>query len=213
MNLVIYCADVGSIPKKNFGWAKTDTSTNKKSQGSDIDSFCQRISSDLNDGRPVALGFECPLFVPVRDNPEALSEAREGEEDRPWSSNTGLYSLAPGLVETIYSLRKIKEQTKNTMRPYLDWNAFIEDHGDIFIWEAFVTGAAKSSAEDEKEHSEDAATAIKFFLERYPKVTEANAILEEEVHSLIGASLLRTGWTSDINMLKTSNVVIKPDSD
>jgi hypothetical protein len=37
------------------------------------------IAADLNAGHHVALGFECPLFVPVSEDPNGLTSARPGE--------------------------------------------------------------------------------------------------------------------------------------
>jgi len=42
------------------------------------------VTDDLDAGLPVALGFECPLFVPVPDEAELLGSAREGDGNRPW---------------------------------------------------------------------------------------------------------------------------------
>ena len=64
-SLVIYCADIGSIAKNKFGWARLNcTETPASEAGQDISDFADRIADDLNSNHPVALGFECPLFIP-----------------------------------------------------------------------------------------------------------------------------------------------------
>jgi hypothetical protein len=59
---------------------------------------------------PVALGFECPLFVPLNLQPEALTTARSGEGSRPWSAGAGCGALATGLVQVAWILRKIRQE-------------------------------------------------------------------------------------------------------
>ena len=74
---------------------------------------------------PLALGFEAPMFVPIRTDPERLTAARNGEfgkglPSRPFSASAGATSLVTGLVVVSYIL--------NTLRPLvpeatatLDW--------------------------------------------------------------------------------------------
>jgi len=58
-------------------------------------------------------------------------------------------------------------------------------------------------------HAEDAAIAARDFLNAMPDPTTANAIEEDSVHSLIGAALLRTGWSDDLQLLETQCLVIR----
>jgi hypothetical protein len=55
----------------------------------------------------------------------------------------------------------------------------------------------------------DAEIAVRRFAAHLPDIAEANAIHEATVYSLIGAALLRTGWSPDLSLLETSCVVIK----
>lgn len=41
------------------------------------------VASDLREGKAVAMGFECPLFVPLADLPVDLTRARPGEGAKP----------------------------------------------------------------------------------------------------------------------------------
>jgi len=74
----------------------------------------------------------------------------------------------------------------------------------LFLWEAFVTADAKG-----RTHAADAEIAVDCFAGRLPDIPAANAVQETSVHSLIGAALLRTGWSTDLGLLETPCVVIR----
>jgi hypothetical protein len=82
MNPVIYCADIGSVPNGRFGWAWTDsneTIVESHRGGMEIADLVNAVVQDLAAGRSIALGFECPLFVPVPEEPLHLGRARLGD--------------------------------------------------------------------------------------------------------------------------------------
>jgi hypothetical protein len=56
--------DVGSPKSGNLGWAIRKGE--QKSHGDDLAEFIMEFAK-LRDGCPAALGFEAPLFVPIRD--------------------------------------------------------------------------------------------------------------------------------------------------
>lgn len=207
-SLTVYCADVGSIRENNFGWARgADQGVNQT--GRDIRDLTGSIADDLAADRPVALGFECPLFVPVRDDPLELTSKRRGEGNRPWSAGAGIGSLMVGLVESVWLLRSARDRLGDTAPVFLEWNAFEAAGSGLYLWEAFVTGEAKTSIQGSQAHAEDAATAVKSFLEALPEPESTNAVSEENVYSLIGAALLRTGWSTDLKLLSTPCLVIR----
>jgi hypothetical protein len=73
--LIVYCIDVGSITEGHFGWARADASgasVEEHHGGSQITDVVGALAGDLTAGRPVALGFECPLFVPVPHDHQRL---------------------------------------------------------------------------------------------------------------------------------------------
>ena len=78
MKLAVYCADVGSIKRGHSGWAGMLEDGSRPCRGTDIEEFAERVRRDLEAGAKVALGFECPLFVPLRAEPRALLKARAG---------------------------------------------------------------------------------------------------------------------------------------
>ena len=64
--------DVGS--SANLGWAIDDPDQG----GDELDGAVGAIARALRVG-PVALGFEAPQFIPMWDDPRALTRARTGE--------------------------------------------------------------------------------------------------------------------------------------
>ena len=83
MKPAIFVIDVGAPHKGNLGWANADGET-----GSDIDQCIEMLNKALPI-TPVALGFEAPMYVPVRDEPNNLLKARVFEGSRPWSAGAG----------------------------------------------------------------------------------------------------------------------------
>jgi hypothetical protein len=201
-NLAVFCADVGSIKANNFGWA-AELPTGEEVQGTDIEAFAKLISVSIENGHKVAIGFECPLFVPMRANPILVNSAREGEGNRSWSAGAGMGALATGLVEVLWVLNRITQLIGKPQKAEVSWNSFIASDS-IFLWEAFVTSTSKGTG-----HAEDAAIAIECFKSALPDINAANGIEEESVLSLVGAAALRAAWSEDIELLSKPCVVIK----
>lgn len=204
---MLYCADIGSVAKGNFGWARlaVDDSgvSNIPSTGLDIHDFANNLVSDFTDGHRVALGFECPLFVPVPEMPEMLTSGRAGENNRPWSAGAGAASLATGLTETVWVLDRIRRSVGPDFEAHTQWQEF--NKGGLFLWEAFVTAAAKAES-----HDGDAKLAVLEFHRKLPNPENHNAIrVVGRVRSLIGAAILQSGWSSDLAWLEKPCLVIK----
>jgi hypothetical protein len=86
---IIYAVDIGSIAQGNFGWARIDPTQDDASvdrgDGTEICALIDALTPGLHaERRGVALGFDCPLFVPIPVDPYRLGKARAGERDRPW---------------------------------------------------------------------------------------------------------------------------------
>jgi hypothetical protein len=90
------------------------------------------------------------------------------------------------------------------VRVTLDWRSFTADPQGLFLWEAFVTGAAKKAT-----HVEDATVAVAAFLEALPNPPGRNVVHEERVLSLIAAAALWSGITSDATLLSSPCVVLR----
>ena len=147
--LAIYCADIGSIKRGNFGWAAVDG--DQQGDGDDIDDLVDDLVRSLSAGTKVALGFECPLWVPVSQEPQGLTKGRAVDGNKPWSAGAGASALSAGLTETAWILsqtrQRLAERGVALPRPYLHWDEFNEADTGLFLWEAFVTGAAKAKVE------------------------------------------------------------------
>ena len=204
-SLAIYCADIGSVAKGNFGWARLNCAeTPTCIVGQDIRDFADNIADDLNSSRPVALGFECPLFIPIPDDPEYLTSAREGEGNRAWSAGAGAGSLVTGLSETVWILTRIQRKILADIPIHIRWSPFQRSNIGLFLWEAFVTGDFKAST-----HIGDAELAVNQFY-KYLRDPEAhNAIKSSNVRSLIGAALLQSGLADDLSLLSKPCLVIR----
>jgi hypothetical protein len=159
------------------------------------------VARDLNDGLPAALGLECPLFVPIREEPELLTGARNGEGNRPWSAGAGSGALAAGLPQSVWILREVRRRLRVDVRGLLGWDEF-RSAGGLLLWEAFVTSHAKGAS-----HIADAEIAVRQFAASLPDIDGANAISEDSVYCLIGAALLRTRWSSDVRLLDSDCLI------
>jgi hypothetical protein len=87
----------------------------------------------------------------------------------------------------------------------LSWSDFAQATRGLFLWEAFVSGNGKGQSQ----HA-DAQRALEALATSRPDPESANAVrVEGPVSSLIGAALLRTGWSSDTGLLSQPCTVIK----
>ncbi len=146
LNLVVFCADVGSVTAGNFGWARTETESSavtERDTSRPADLACA-VAEELLAANPVALGFECPLFVPVPAADKALGAARAGEGNRAWSAGAGSGVLATGLVQVAWILRAIRDRCPHH-RLFMDWDEFAHQGQGLLVWEAFVSAAAKGT--------------------------------------------------------------------
>jgi hypothetical protein len=135
---VIYCADIGSVANRRFGWARTEATRleiDRHHGGTEIGELVDAVSADLAAGRAVALGFECPLYLPVPEPPLRLGRAREGEGNRSWSAGAGAGALATGAVQAAWILRELRQRGPATPA-YLDWTQFERAGRGLSLWEA-----------------------------------------------------------------------------
>ena len=210
--ITIYCADIGSVRKDRFGWARLVGEQAHK--GNDMVALVEDIASALTDGRKVALGFECPLWVPVSTKPQDLTAGRLVDKNRPWSAGAGAAALATGVTEVAWILDKLgsRLQRRGTSLPpvHLDWTTFAGADSGVFFWEAFVTGKAKvSGSEDANSHATDALTACRKFAACPPNPAE-KCEPEPRVRSLIGGAILWAGWSADLDLLHKPCMVVRP---
>jgi hypothetical protein len=163
------------------------------------------VAQELMGGIPVALGFECPLFVPLNEQPDALTRGRSCDGNRPWSAGAGSGALATGLVQVAWVLREIRNLAGTGHGSFCDWAEWRQAKGGLLLWEAFVSGTAKR-----QDHVGDAAAAVGAFSLLTDKHLDDAICREREVYSLVGAALLRTGWTQNVSALSRSCLVVRP---
>ena len=125
--------DVGS-PQK-MGWAIVDRQSHHS--GHNLDEFIDLFSTKI-EGRPTALGFEAPLFIPCHQELRSITARRIGEKDRPWSAGAGATVTTIGLAVMAYTLRNLKQRVA-PRRATLDWRKWPQ-RDDLLIFEAFVSG-------------------------------------------------------------------------
>ncbi len=224
MELAVVCADIGSVKNGGFGW----WSTAGEECGRKPSELVDHVSHLLSSGRKVALGFEAPLFVPVWKDEDGLTKARPGEKSHPWSAGAGSISLAIAIPQTAWILREIRIRTSGLeISAFLKWKDFQEARRGLFLWEAFVTGHSKadyckknSGAARPKHkngckcHVKDAETGAHAFQHArdFGSLTtsfDSRAMFEAgECLSLIGASLLWSGWRHSSSCLSEPCVVV-----
>jgi hypothetical protein len=198
--LLVTCADVGSVVSGNFGWWASD-----RRSGQEPSALAHAVATALDDGVPVALGFECPLFVPLREDEMRLTRARPGEGHRAWSAGAGCGALVTGIVQVTWVLRAVREALRSPRAAFLDWDAFSAAGSGLLLWEAFVSGSGKGV-----DHLADAERGATAFLRALPTPSLSNAVHPDgPVYSLAGAALLRTGWTESVALLAEPCLVIK----
>jgi hypothetical protein len=204
-DLAVFCADVGSVKSGNFGWARSEPrgASLVEHEASRPIALARAVAGELHAGRPVALGFECPLFVPVPVVDTALGAARKGEGNRAWSAGAGSGALITGLVQVAWVLAAIREQCPHE-RLHLDWPSFSAAARGLLVWEAFVTASAKGQS-----HIDDATIAVAAFLGAMPDPTAASTITAERPLSLAGAAGVWGGWLKGGDALHDQPLVIR----
>lgn len=108
----IYCADIGANhdKAKKFGWwsnreprplESLETEADLKPYRS-LSGLAVAVAEKLAAAQPAALGFECPLYIPFREEEDKLTKGRLEDANRPWSAGAGCGSLTTGLVQVAW---------------------------------------------------------------------------------------------------------------
>ena len=202
--------DIGS-PKnhqKKIGWFIDSAHSIKYGHSLDgVDGFIDSLTIALqNENEPLALGFEAPMFVPVRENVEELTKAREGEirknfKNRPFSAGAGASVLVTGMVVALYILRKLRKSFPD-VEPTLNWCDKPTKTKRLLLFEAFVSEQQPSKNSDP--HIQDARTAVEAFQGIVTgKYKTKQAKSDTEFLSLLGAILLQADWSKDPGIIRT----------
>lgn len=205
MNVESLCVAVIDIGKlENLGWVVEGPTISRA--GTDIEVFIEVLVTAMNMG-PLALGFEAPMFVPYGRSLSDLDKARQGDGDRAFSASVGASVLTKGLVIVPYILERLRQGVRHA-EPTFGWREPLS-HGDLLLLEAFVTHMGKSAS-----HEECARMALNGF----PRGFESRASFESAVSdtctlNLLGAILLRMGWTDDLSVLAEPCMVVRHKGD
>lgn len=200
--------DIGK-PGRNLGWAIDDPKRN----GTDLDGCIEELVAALDEDA-LALGFEAPQFVPVRHDQNRLLEARQGETGsrlapRPFSAAPGATVLVSSLVIVPYVLQRLRERVPRATAT-LDWRRPMTEPRQLLLWEAFVTDQRRDT---ETRHVEDACLAIADFRRGIADPNSfQSSVTASECLSLLGAALLRTGWSTDVALLSMPCLVVRSAS-
>ncbi|MFQ5778721.1 MAG: hypothetical protein ACE5IP_12010 [Terriglobia bacterium] len=202
---VAYACDVGG--KGNFAWARASRNGPQLTMegNTSMNDCVEALQHDIG-CRAVAIGMECPEFIPIPDEATQLGRGRKNEKDRSCFASVGASVATLGLHQLAFILKKIHRRQVSAIFNPAQWQ-FQPDQ--LLFWEAFVSKQAHS-----KEHLRDAATAASAFMERMEAGRLASDVFVEEpaeVLSLVGCAVLWAGWSGDLALLRQAVVVVKPD--
>ncbi len=206
--IAIACVDVG----KNVGWALlTET---RPVLGLRLENLIERLVASLRCGKPVALGFECPLYFPRRAGPDAALRARAGEGNRAWATGAGAAVLVAGLGQLDAVLAGIARDAQGVVGA-TRWADFSSGLSSIFLWEAFITSTqgpvvpiptafVTSATADQQDGLTDALA----FAGRVRTGEPSSDLGREPVRSLAALHLLANGLSTDVQLLGEPCLVI-----
>ncbi len=207
---VVGVIDVGA-PRTNLGWALVDAFTKESlGRGDKLDDFIAR-SAEAAAARPLAVGFEAPMFVPLRDRADTLTQGRptsDGAKENPaWSGGPGALVLAQATVIVPYTLTGLARRL-GPRRAVMGREKPRLGRDEVYFFEAFVSGAGKAT---DGTHAGDAHEAAIAFADMYAGAKAwASAALDQPAFNLLAAALLRTGWIDDPAWLHRQPLVVRP---
>lgn len=203
--LDVFCADIGSVPSGNFAWARRIPGQGVEPHApASIAALGDEVIKLLAEGKPVALGFETPLFVPVPEDPKKLAKARPADAGAPaWSGTPGATALAQALVQVPWLLRRIHAELPE-IPAFFDWESFADAQTGLLLWEAFVSGEAKGGS-----HEKDAAAGVTAFCDQLPDVGDAIAFDTPSPFSLVAAAAMWAGFAVEVAALRVPCVLVR----
>jgi hypothetical protein len=197
---------------KEAGWAIIEKG--RATAGSGLDDLVQEVIDAIKRDSGVALGFECPLYVPLRSTLASELKGRVGEGSPPWCVGAGAHSLAVGLGQAALILARIKRAIPSlcgTTR----WGEFMGGAAKLFIWEAYVTSRQGESmalptelASRISSHAKDALAAVLRFAQVMNDGVQSDLVAEPAL-SLAGLHLINTELATDLSLLRETCVVLK----
>jgi hypothetical protein len=196
----VLCIDVGGPAK--IGWANSE---GKVGSGEDLGDALEHLSQYLLEGGNVALGFEAPIWTPVRTELARITARRGGVEttyNRAWSAGAGSGALGAALALMPWCLTRVANVVGRSAAVTVDVKRF-QERGGLLLWEAFVSGAMKAV---EIKHHEDARLACHAFLARWPNL--ASDIPGERAVNHAVSSAIAAGLSIDLSELQLPALVV-----
>jgi hypothetical protein len=189
--------DIGK--PENVGWASSE---HPAEVNVGFEQAISRLAAHLQKDGRATIGFEAPIWTPRRANLNDITKARGGVESllrRAWTAPPGACVLACGLGLVPWVFQRIAKAAPNaTATVRLDqWR----ERGGLFVWEAFITGAAKRAT-----HGEDARAALEAFEERWPNLN--SDVTPEPAVNLAVAAALAAGLSIDPAEIGEPSIVV-----
>jgi hypothetical protein len=181
----VLCVDVGGPTK--IGWADSE---GHDGTGANLGAALDGVTALLGAGRCVALGFEAPIWTPVRVELARITGRRGGVEttyNRAWSAGAGTGALGAALALMPWCLIRIAKGA-GPVATTVDLQRF-HGGGGLFLWEAFVSGLMKAVGTT---HHDDARLACQAFVARWPDLQSdvpGEPALNHAVSSAMAAGL------------------------
>jgi hypothetical protein len=202
----IYACDVGSVAQGNFWWC---SSHEGQEPSSDVRELSEAIVSDIRTGFRVAVGVECPLFIPCPSDLGAIGRARQGEcgretGNKPYNTSVGACAVMTGLPPLGWVLREVRDACPGTSAT-TNINEFRERRSALFLWEAFVSGREATGT-----HHGDALRAMQAFQSSWRRQVFETRVTCDGAISLAGALILWAGLSLDTSLLHQQSLVLRP---
>jgi len=222
-SLAVYACDVGSArsARTGFAWARRVSDGFAPTQANtSIDDLVESLVDDITEGMAVALGLDCPLYLPVPTDDFSIQNlVRLGERERSSLTQKGAQLAVLGLHQLVYLLHRVSDSLgRGHPAPpfYLDWRRWQEGmrpRGAVLFWEAHVSGAALADRQDPDHHFKDARLAAETFWARLAAGqlrSDLGPRQGADCLNLAGAALLWAGWSDDPALLRQELLVIQP---
>ena len=207
IDVSIFCADVGSVERGNFGWYGL-VSGERECSGKDLQSFRECILSITGRSRKIAIGFEFPTFVYITKQQNILLKERPEDIGKPWSAGAGPFALAAGIAEVCWLFRELRDALVDYRMLFSLDDFRVHEGQAILFWEAHVTTQG-SGCNDEKgdAHVADARKAVRRFTEIY-RTANIPRRSHNTIFNLLGACLWWAGLTDDPAVTSTKTLVV-----
>lgn len=187
--IFIAVIDAGAPHNLGFWWEGFESGSNSdiNENESAADKLITEIKTAYNDKRKIALGLECPLWIPkvnafteytksrLVDSPKRNGEPLQyfiypGKKtivskknlpfgSRPWSTSAGSSAALAGLAMTSWFFSRLLKEFINVDPPHICSSP--DDwnkSGDILIWEAFVSDAPRANQNTKKDNNQTKST-------------------------------------------------------